>query len=457
MRLYCFILCLVSVCTLKAQEYFSMYSLRDRVLQNTNLSPTFLSDNAFTIGLPALNFGLYNNSKFRISDMIHKVDGKWTYNLESMYKKSDKQNNFVVDAYLNVFSFGFSAGKTRFSFMYNIRANGVADYSKKILEIARDGLVENVRLAGNRVESNTYQELALGVRREFFNQRLVVGLRAKYLNGLAHYSLTNGEVDFKIDEKTGHWIINTSNNRFDALSPIKNKYFNYLSNSGFAADLGVHFKLNEKIDFDISVLDMGFIAWKEGLIKNKILNDKKDFVYKGIDLKNSAGNKANKNLEEVYEYKDNKDGYTKRLPVKGYLSARYKINKNHSFSIASFYNTLYTMPSYSLGYVLNHKSVALGLNGIFDGVANKFKLGGSLVLDMGGFQFYIASDQLLNIGGEILNTYNANAQLGFNFFLKKSYRRTKDNLNEMIQGYFENPKKRGRIEAIKFYKPIISE
>lgn len=418
---------LIHISFVQGQEYFSMYHMKNQVLQTHNLSPAFLPNKEFMLGLPVLNLKLYTNTQFKIHQIIHKVNDEWTYNIESLYENAKDWNNFVVGASLNVFSFGFQIKKSQLSFMYNLRANGYFNFSKSLLKILKQGLTETINVANNHLESNTYQELALGFKTSFLKQKLIIGLRAKYLNGYTHFSLKNKEIGLKIDEKTGHWILNASDNRFNSVYPKKNGYYNFSSNHGMAADFGLQFKLNKKIDFDFSILDLGFISWKDRIINNKILNDKKDYVYKGFELTNSDSD-TKTNLQDLYKYTNDESGYTKNLPIRTYLSGSYKINEKHSFSIATFYNILYPMPSYSLNYQWNTKNIGLGCSGIFDGLSKRFKVGGSFFANMGGFQFYIASDQLLNIGGKILNNYNFNFQLGFNFFLNHFHRKTNDNL-----------------------------
>ena len=430
-----------SIYTAIGQEYFSMYSMRNRVLQNNNLSPAFLSNNEFSLGVPALNIGLYTNTNFRVIDFLMKgSDNKWTYDLENLYKISQGNNNIVTDAYINLLSFGFKAGKMQFSFFYNIRVYGALNYSKELAKVLNYGFTESTTLVDNALDFNAYQEISLGVKRAFLEEKLAIGIRAKFLNGWAHYSFVNENISLdSMDEKTGHWTINSSNNYLKMSKPIANNFYNYTGNFGLAGDIGVSFKLDEHIDFDLSVLDIGFIHWREG-IDNQTIKNNENHVYKGMDLRESGGLDFQKSLETIYKITKDKTPFSKILPIKGYLSTRYKINKDHSFNAVVFYNTTYVRPSYSIGYNLNHKNIGLGVNGTYDGISKKFKAGGSIVLDMGGFQFYLASDQLLNIGGQIKQTYNANIQFGFNFFLINPSRISKNNLYDAIV----NPPKKKR-------------
>ena len=140
-----------------------------------------------------------------------------------------------------------------------------------------------------------------------------IGARLKYLQGIANAStsnytaqLTTNNIDYQLDLDLKDAALRTSG--FDVLQgkstidPVS--YIIYNGNAGVSADFGMSMDVNKYVNFSASIVDLGFISWKEDITNYTI----PDTVmrYSGLNLKDPS------NLEQNIDANDD----TQRLCVK---------------------------------------------------------------------------------------------------------------------------------------------
>jgi len=270
------------------------------------------------------------------------------------------------------------------------------------------------------LNSVAYIEIALGYGRNV-NQRLTVGARIKYLQGVYHASadidaslymnidsvtMVNRGIELKVggmqqlialdNESISNSEVNTDR--------IEIKDFGFNQNRGFAIDMGMTYELIPDLTLSAAVNDLGFIRWGRNTATYHITGD--DFTYYGAEKNGIDG------LEDLGDFFDNLldsldshygvestvgNTYTTALAANVYFGANYQLGRVHSVGTL-FHNRIANgriSPSWSLAYNLQlGKYINTVVNwSASNGRANNFGMG--LSLNLFGLQAYVISDQVL--------------------------------------------------------------
>ena len=137
------------------------------------------------------------------------------------------------------------------------------------------------------VNFSHYREYGFGIAHQV-NDKFSIGGKLKYLNGFsnvwtekANASLTTESSFFAITAKAD-MLIHTSGfdssgtNNFSTSQYLKNR------NPGAGIDFGGSYKYNDKLSFSGSIIDLGFIRWKDHVTNYKSTGSG-SFTYQGID------------------------------------------------------------------------------------------------------------------------------------------------------------------------------
>jgi len=206
-----------------------------------------------------------------------------------------------------------------------------------------------------------------------------------------------------------------------------NNYLFKRKNRGFAADLGASYKYDEKWNFNLSVVDLGYIKWKEDIKNYKTSAGKYEFS--GIDLLRFI-NDTSANLEavldsltETFKTNENDESYTTYLPMHVYLGANYRINEN-SFAGGLIHMEFFkktVQPTVSLSYNLQvgrHLTTSLSysyMNHTFDNV------GLGLAVNVGAVQLYTVTDNVIGLIAP-LDARNTQVHFGFNLIFGRPFK-----------------------------------
>ncbi len=203
---------------------------------------------------------------------------------------------------------------------------------------------------------------------------------------------------------------------------VKNYAFKK-KNNGLGIDLGGVYKLNQKISFSASLIDLGYIKWKQDVTTYQSVNPDAQFTFKGIDINQMVNADSTSDpmqtmtdsLTKIFKIDTIHVSYKTRLASQIYLGANYnfteKINtgilfygqffdkKIHPAIALSYNQRLGRWFNYSISYSIYNRSynnVGLGFG-----------------LNLGPVQWYIVSDNIL---GPIFpqNTKNIHLHTGLN-------------------------------------------
>lgn len=421
--------------TTKGQQNFTLYNM-EMVPQRMYMNPAMVHSNKLYIGLPILSSQYINfsNSGFKYSDLIRHNGDSLYVDFDNMLSKLSDNNYISMALQPDLLSFGFRVKKNYFSFNATEKINVRFRYPKNFMEFVWKG---NGAMLGEEVNFNFginaihYREYGLGYAREI-NEKLTVGGKLKYLYGMENVwteesdvSLTTDPNSFAITAKS-NIKINVSGIDSVGKGPISDYLFKK-KNKGLGIDLGGVYKLNEKLSFSASIIDLGFIRWKDNVSNYQSNNTNASYTYEGMDLNqllnDTSDSKFSALLDSVvntFKLDTVHNSYSTRLSTQVYMGGNYnfteKINVGallygqvfdksiHPGLALSYNQRLGNWFGFSLSYSMYNRSY------------NNAGLG--LCFGNGPTQFYVVSDNLL---GALFpqNTKNIHFNWGFNLTFGK--------------------------------------
>lgn len=407
--------------------YF-MNSLPQVVEANPAIIPRYRT----AIGLPGISSfgGVYSNNGLAVGQSISKVDGVYSFNLSSFTQNMAQENYVNVGAFADVFRVGVRVNPK----WYVMASSTAKQYSsamipKGMATLLVDGTASAIGTYSNTApaaELISYLQTAIGAAYQP-NDRLTVGGRIKYLNGLANVTTESSSAIVQVDNNyaitlTGQAVVKTSGIPRDGSSYKVGD--NLGNNTGWGVDLGVTYKFMDKLVISAAVNDLGFITWKNDTRQYSMDPTKAHYTFSGFDvnqLLNDNTGYLHQQLDSIKAKFDMTDAptgsYTTSLPSKYYLAGKYEIiprlsagalffgeNFGNRFSTgmtASLNKDFGNWLSTSLTYTVSSRSY------------NNIGLGMSF--NLSPVQLYIIGDNLLMapvtlVSGQSINDYINNSQ-----------------------------------------------
>jgi hypothetical protein len=414
----------------------TLYNM-DYVPQSMRNNPAQMQKANFHIAitpiLPNLSFSTISNG-FTVSDLF-QANGDTTFATPNKMLAAISDNNFISQqTNIDFLSYGFKIKeKNYFSFNVTERINFAFDYSKNFMTLLAKGIAseeflgKEVSMSGTGFRFNHFREYGLGYTREV-NDKLTVGGRFKFLQGLSHFdneqtdiTLYTDPTNYSITAKSsigirvaGLGFVFDQGTEFDIPA-----YTTNFENIGIAIDLGGKYKINDKITTTLNITDLGFISWKTDA--RRYFNNKAEFTFDGIDLEeylergDEYANELADSLQKIFGLEKRDQNFTTNLIANIYVGAEYKLNS--TFSAAALFNgkvfngSLYPSLTVTTQTALGKWLQAIVSYSILNRSYNNFGLGAAI--NAGPVQFYAVSDNLLG-WTQIDYAKNLNVQLGMN-------------------------------------------
>jgi hypothetical protein len=466
-RLLIGILCLIAL-PLQAQQNNSLYFMTG-LPQSSQLNPATQPKCGFFLTLPSIEINAGNSAvgfndvfiyKPQLDSMVLFMYDQGTRS--NFLNKFSKNNNLSSEVRVDLFSLGFRISNTYLSFGVGMRAE-----SRSVIpyDLVRFIMLGNINSVGDSLNSFNfksfgtnamyYNEYALGISHEF-NSKLTFGLKAKLLYGIANLTTSNSE--FSMNGTGGLYKLHSvmdirssipnldvytgTNGQLDSLkfNEIKdaNQARSILTNTknmGLAFDVGVVYKPIEKISLSLSLLDLGYIKWKDNL--HSFTQDT-TYDFKGVIVNPNSGENSNTlidSLKNNFTYKKNLSPYTTALSAKLYVGALYQLTKGIGLGVLTrqqiIDKNLYSQYTFSLNlYPANAFNFTLAYT-IADKMYDNFGFGMSFKLAF--LQTYIMSERIPLYWNKDKKTgapfpayaKNFNMRFGFNIVLGYNHRAKK--------------------------------
>ena len=253
----------------------------------SQLNPAFAPQRGY-VNFPVLGgiqVGMSGN--ISLDKIFYPRDGKLVTLLDSSVSAADalsglKQNNLLgMDFRMNVIGFGaFTKNHKNFwSFDLNVRVNEDANLPYSLFEFIKLGKEGQIRNFGTSTDS--YLEAAFSYSFPLMDDRLYIGIRGKFLAGLARAQVTYDRFDISLRED--RWAVLTQgtldltaagakvetdpdSETFEIgdldFKPTKPAGY------GFALDLGATYDILPNLQASLAVTDLGFISWSK---KNSVM------------------------------------------------------------------------------------------------------------------------------------------------------------------------------------------
>lgn len=411
----------------KAQQNFTLYNMPS-IPQSNLLNPALVPDCKWHVGIPALNstYFQYGNSGFNANKVFNAMESfspdSSQLNLNKLLDVFNKKNYIALKVEQSWLSGGVKLMKNHYlHFSVQEKAQVRISIPKDLFTFLIDG--NGGSNLGKTLDFDFkssalhYREFALGYAFTL-DDRITVGGRVKYLLGLnvvdvksANLSVTTNPEDYSYLLKTdirinaasslGTIIKTDSTQRFE---PQASNFFR-TKNKGMALDLGATFKFTDKITFSASLLDMGYIHWKQNTT-NIMSHDKNaSFKFDGIHVSsadtNSDFNQYIENLVDTllntFRVDTVHKSFNTGLSAEFFLGANYELSKRINLGglfYGDFYNgRFYPGLTLSMRYKLG-KALSINVSNTF---YNRSALnpGLGVSVNAGAFQVYSVMDNFL--------------------------------------------------------------
>lgn len=422
----CSLAVLALFCTvrLSAQEALMLHALPD-VWHSTATNPAFFPDNKkIIVGLPGIGLDAAHSGDITYRDIFVKKGSGNAINFSNVIDRLDFTNEAYFDQRTEIINLGLLLpGKIMLQAGYANRLSGTLEYPKALAELLWNGngpYVGQTLEIGLKADISDWNEWSLGLARRF--GPLSLGLRAKVLSGVssvrtdpAHFSAsvyTSPDI-YQLSMHTDYGFysasiissIDTSGLGFDLKKNEIRK--NGLSNNvGHAFDIGVQFKVNDRITVDASVLDIGAkIKWDS---KANYYLSQGDFDYDGetfpgSDIINGTDsldfNLKLDTLNDIFNFQKTPASFNTKFPLRGYFGGSFKLSKHWAFGLSGYFTHLKDVDdTFSIGANARWSPKRwLSLGAMYSvNRRSADNLGLHLVLKPGPLQVYFASDNLLN-------------------------------------------------------------
>ena len=418
-----------------SQTSVSFSHLGNTTFQNTYLNPSLIPEGRMFIGLPVLSgIHMYVNNKTSYNETFTKEGGEVKVDINKILSNLQGQNLFSAHANINLLQFGLRLESgPLITFTANERLEADFLYPKDLIDYFWNGndqfVNRKMNIANIGVKGTHFREFALGFAAPV-NEQFSVGLRGKFLVGFADISTpgnfkanleSSGEA-FQLNAEWQNATLRTSGlNIYKGDTGDIGSHLIMNKNTGVALDLGTTYHLNRYYTITASLLDVGFISWKED-IENHTLNDT-TFRYEGVSLDNISDVRqvVEDSLLAAFKTTKNNDPYKSWLPAKAYGSWIYHYSQSTDIHVTVGSRLIQRQLKMLYGAGVTHRFGKVFTASV---TATKlpqqfFSAGAALAVKGGPVQMYMAADQLVNFSVPDMKSFDLRFGMNFIFGKKK--------------------------------------
>lgn len=401
----------------------TLYNMQ-QIQQSTLLNPAIAHDCKVFIGLPAISsigFNV-NHTAFNYSDVFKPAGDNYILNTAQIEKRLHNWNYIKAEIWTSILGVGIKFNDMYFSFDIQNKTDLKLGYKNDVINLLHGNyeyIGENnpLKLSPWAYGIN-YFEYAIGISKQIDN-KLRVGGKIKYLKGTVMAQIKKPTFKLYTEEEMFDLTYEadaTANISF----PLEIEYdekgipqsgavgdFNIVkdfiinNNRGFAIDVGFNYQYNDQIEIHGSILDLGFIRWKNE-INNLTANG--TFTFEGFDLfevleddDQTYIDRLVDTIQNSYQLLNNQAPFGSYLHPKIYLGATYKVLpflKLSALSRTDIYNKR-PYASFSLSATLeptNWFSLSVSQTTMNYSLRN---IGIGFATKSGPVQFYLVTDNIL--------------------------------------------------------------
>ena len=328
----------------KAQQELGTHFLTE-MWQSTVTNPAFVSENKWSIALPSAHYN-FQHQGGGLGDVLRTSNGQSVIDFGNFVDQLDANNSLHTQVNIPSLELAYKMGNLRLSLGHQTRFNARFDYPKTFAELIWNG---NASFIGETVEFGpqlhlfSYSEIGLGAAYQLSN--LTFGAKLKYLSGIGaiaththQASLHTSDDIYQLTLATDYEIQTSS---FLEINDLQDFNFTinqdlsqlFSSNTGFALDLGIRYQVNDKLELNASIIDLGRINWQNGTKYHSQATD----TYEGIDLTDFILNDSIEfdvkldTLQDAFQFAESSTTFSTNLTSKIYLGGNYQFNERFEF------------------------------------------------------------------------------------------------------------------------------
>jgi hypothetical protein len=391
-------------------------------------NPAFLTNQEkFTFSIfPLSGMSVGYNNQDVVKGMLKDIlSGNFNeYKRNEVFKSLLKQDVFCQRFETPLLHFGYHSAIGALSFriteVEQLRSGLKGDFS---LFITDPGFLTIQLNQPQRLYSNAahYREYSLGYARDFIEKKLSIGIRAKIYFGKSslfsesqaqaignngnYFLQTNGALKMSLpmnfDWNPKDSIISgvTLPENF---SPIK--YLFNSKNLGTGIDLGVTYKVNQKMLLSASVVDFGKIKWDSNLNTLKLKGNYEvlpKYTAESGDnyiTKDPSFSTDEKSFNQLFKSViDTTKAYTTTLPTSFFVGLQYQYNTRLNIGLVDRYTQSKGMSQNSFSLTANYEvNKKLSLVSGYSAIGKSYNnIPFNLIYNWGSGQTYIGTDNLL--------------------------------------------------------------
>lgn len=281
-RTYVLILTALLLATGATAQNTITYFMEGSTLRS-QLNPAFAPLRGY-VNFPTLGgIDLNVSGNISLDKILYPRDGKLVTLIAPTVSAADaleglKQKNLLgSDIRMNLIGFGAYTrnGKNFWSFDLNLRGNTEFNVPYALFDFIKNGTEGNISGIGQ--QNNAYLEAAFAYSFPMLDERLYLGIRGKFLVGVAQSTLNFNRFDVSMQED--RWAVEAEGSldisaagleartelNDDGVPVYKLDNLNYKpkgpSGYGFAVDLGATYDILPELQASLAVNDLGFIGW----------------------------------------------------------------------------------------------------------------------------------------------------------------------------------------------------
>jgi len=449
----------VSLPMAQGQSFLSYYNF-NALPQSLASNPAYPQQAVFYISLPSVNTQYINNG-FKLSDLVSdretelgdlNEDGVYDVNdnMTSIINTLDGTHQININNSIDLFGFGFKAKKGFFHAGITQQTDYLMDYPVDLLRFLWGGnqqfLGDEFSLATFDFEAVTRTNFYAGYQRWLLNDRLMLGMRFKYIIGQANAYVERSDISI---EQPDEFTMNIKTDVLVRTGGLQTLFdgdditdFTFSDNTGSAVDLGFYYKLTDKINVSASLVDLGSITWQDG---NTEYVSNGEYTYDGFDLdfgedQDDPFGQTLDSLEAALNITDRPgEQYKRKLIRQFYAAVNYELTEKHAFGLL-YHNRSWsgeTFHDVGVNYVgrLSRLFQLTASYSIVNGVANN--VGAGIQLKLGPAQIYVLSDNILGVT-DYGNLQNMTVSAGVNLTIFESRRKIRERKKREAQEKMEN-------------------
>lgn len=439
------IICL-GINNLNAQNNLTMYNMHT-LPQQISTNPSQTSDSRFFIGVPGLSSThfIFGNDGFKIKQVISVNDSnQLEFNTMKFYNALNENNIIGLDVNYDLFYMGFKLRKSFLAVSLGERLKTQFSFPKDFFGLllignAGSNLGQDLNFKFG-ADAMLYNDLGVSWSRGFKKDKLRLGAKFSYINGLVNINTEKSDIIFNTNTDDFHYTISTDIKvNTSCIMDTLNSTFKYRridpnllkgQNRGMGLSFGATYNILPKLTISGSILNLGFINWNENVQNYQTANPSQKVEFYGFDLNRLFGdssdtkaymNELKDSLLDKFKLTKTNKAYQTSLPSTFYFGGNIWITKRHNFGVL-FYGSYFQKklnPAITLSF--NAKfTKAFGLSVSYSMINKSFVNGGvGLTLNGGPLQFYLVADNILGII-QYRNANTIDIRAGINLtFLRK--------------------------------------